>query len=41
MIEDEYLDQYPARKTAVEQLKERFDAMNLSYGAYRFVKDFY
>jgi len=32
-----YLDYFQSRKTAVEQLKERFEAMKLSYNAYRFV----
>jgi hypothetical protein len=33
-----YLDQLQHGKTAVEQLKERFEAMKLSYDAYRFVR---
>ena len=31
------LDHFQCQKTAVEQLKERFDKMKLSYDAYRFV----
>jgi hypothetical protein len=32
-----YLDHFQCQKTAVEQLKERFEMMKLSYDAYRFV----
>jgi hypothetical protein len=31
------LDHFQCQKTAVEQLKERFEKMKLSYDAYRFV----
>jgi hypothetical protein len=32
-----YLDHFQCQKTAVEQLKERFEKMKLSYDAYRLV----
>ncbi len=31
------IDHFQCQKTAVEQLKERFEKMNLTYDAYRFV----
>ena len=31
------LDDFQSHKTPVEQLKERFEKMNLSYEAYRYV----
>ena len=31
------LDHFQCQKTAVEQLKERFETMKLSYDAYRFL----
>ena len=32
------LDHFQCQKTAVEQLKERFETMNLSYDAYRSIE---
>jgi hypothetical protein len=32
------IDHFQCQKTAVEQLKGRFEKMNLTYDAYRFVR---
>ena len=35
------LDHFQCQKTAIEQIKERFETMNLSYDAYRYVEQLF